>query len=447
MNKRVHLLQKGAIPMGRWFQGVVCAVTAAALCATTTVALDGFGLIDTDEPYKGLEVSSYEGSASGGDQQLYTVVADGKRFAPVIGGVQGQRELIGDMAPVTGGGEVVAAINGDHFSFQTGVPMGMSVSDGEIIASPVAAYDADEYFFHTLGITADGEVLVGENPRLFMQYTVDEETVTLDRINRTRTQWEGEMVCLFTPAYGESTGTGRTGVEYIIRVSEGEVRAGSTLKGVIEKRSTDNDSPIEEGTVVLSLDIKQFDENERLKEGDEIEFYFSFEDERWNDVVFAVGGNMTIVDEGEPVTYDYDVSAFADPQPRSALGVRKNGDLVLAVADGRSETAAGLTANEMAAYMADEMACEYAILLDGGGSTALGVADDGGAMQTVNTPSEERPVGNGVLLVATGKNGIDATWWLLGGAVVLAVAAVVGAVLYKPHGKNDQEKPTDEPTA
>ncbi len=433
--------------MGRWLQSALCAAAVAALSVTAVTALDEFACIDTTSPYNGIEVSSYEGTASGGDQQLFAVVADGKRFAPVIGGLQGQRELIDEMAPVTGDGEVVAAINADHFSFQSGVPLGMSISDGEIIASPVKAYNADEYFFHALGITTDGEVLVGENPQLYMQYTVNGETVSLDRINRTRTHWDGEMVCLFTPAYGERTGTSRTGVEYIIRVSEGEVKAGSTLKGVIETKSTDNDSPIEEGTVVLSLDIKQFDENERLQEGDEISFYFSFEDERWNDVVFAVGGNMTIVEDGEALPFDYTVSAFADPQPRSALGVRKNGDLVLAVADGRSETAAGLTANEMAAYMAQEMACEYAILLDGGGSTALGVVDETGVMQTVNTPSEERPIGNGVLLVPTDKSGVDATWWIVGGVVLVAAAAVIGAVLYKPHGKNDQESDTDQPSA
>jgi len=411
-------------------------LTVLLAISVTAQTLSDFSETDRYSPHKGMEVSSYEAQAESGAQQLYTLVADGRMYRPVIGGTQGGRSLIRDMEPVTGDGQPVAAINADHFSFQTGVPLGMSISDGEIIASPVEAYDADEYFFHALGITEDGEVLTGENPTLYMQYTVGDETVSLDRINRTRTHWGGEMVCLFTPAYGESTGTNRNGVEYIIRVDEGEVKAGSTLKGVITKKNTDNDSPLEEGTVVLSLDIKQFDEIDRLKEGDEIEFYFGFEDERWNEAVFAVGGNMTIVEGGEALPYDYTVSAFADPQPRSALGIRENGEIVLAVADGRSDTAAGLTANEMAAYMADEMVCEYAILLDGGGSTALGVFDEAGEMTVVNTPSEERSVGNGVLLVPTGKGGMDAVWWIVIGAAALGVIAVALALLYKPHGKN-----------
>ncbi len=91
----------------------------------------------------------------------------------------------------------------------------------------------------------------------------------------------------------------------------------------------------------------------------------------------------------------------------------------------------GLTANEMAAYLAEDLDCEYAILLDGGGSTALTV--DG---ETINVPSEERPVGNVMMLVHTPGEGaakggfalsVNTILWIVCGCVVAAAVVVIAA--------------------
>lgn len=369
----------------------------------------------------GAHLTVTDAAAEDRPEVLYTIEADPDRYEWLIGGSVLNKSLVQDAMLLTRReAEVVAGINGDHFSFQTGIPLGMSISNGVIITSPVEPYNADDYYFHALGIKADGEVLTGENPTLHMQYTVGEHTGTVERINRTRENWEGGQICLFTPHYGDSTGTNAAGVEFVIRVDEGAVSTQSAMRGTVVAVDEDGDAPIEDGHVVLSISLLQYDEIEAIAVGDELEFLFSFEQEEWNEVAFAVGGNRVAVENGEAQTFDYTVGAFTAAAPRSAIGVKADGTLVMAAVDGRSEQSGGLTANEMTRYLAEDLECEYAILLDGGGSTALCAKNDSGVMTTVNVPSETRPVGNSVLLVVREQTAGDTVLW----AVCLSVAAI-----------------------
>lgn len=70
--------------------------------------------------------------------------------------------------------------------------------------------------------------------------------------------------------------------------------------------------------------------------------------------------------------------------PRTAVGRRADGTVLLVVADGRSSEAAGLTMWELQQVMA-ALGCADAINLDGGGSTAMVVRE-----AVVNHPSDNR---------------------------------------------------------
>lgn len=77
--------------------------------------------------------------------------------------------------------------------------------------------------------------------------------------------------------------------------------------------------------------------------------------------------------------------------PRTGLGVTRDGNtLIIAVVDGRSEGRDGMTARELGRWMRD-MGCHDAILLDGGGSSAL-VAMGRGVVNRTPTGGE-RAVG------------------------------------------------------
>lgn len=51
------------------------------------------------------------------------------------------------------GYDIIGGVNGDHFSFANGIPLGFSMDDGIIVESPVTDTDADGYMFYSLGVT------------------------------------------------------------------------------------------------------------------------------------------------------------------------------------------------------------------------------------------------------------------------------------------------------
>lgn len=107
-------------------------------------------------------------------------------------------------------------------------------------------------------------------------------------------------------------------------------------------------------------------------------------------LVAAVSGRPRLIEDSRPLP---PVEAFATVRhPRTALGLRKDGTLVILVADGRRDGALGLTGPEMSEIFLRERVVE-AINLDGGGSTTLYIEKEGGLQ---NRPSEghERVVVN-----------------------------------------------------
>ena len=108
--------------------------------------------------------------------------------------------------------------------------------------------------------------------------------------------------------------------------------------------------------------------------------------------------------------------------PRTAVGVKANGELVLYALDGRQNTLSmGASLGVLAQRMA-ELGCVTALCLDGGGSTtAVAATPDAGTARLLNSPSDksQRKVTNHLLLLAPG----DATG--MPGGVHLSVEAPV----------------------
>ena len=104
----------------------------------------------------------------------------------------------------------------------------------------------------------------------------------------------------------------------------------------------------------------------------------------------AVSGRPRLVENGTPSPV---TEAFAGVRhPRTALGLRPDGTLVILVVDGRRPGALGMTGPELSAVFLKE-GVRDAINLDGGGSTTLFIANEGGVQ---NRPSDghERVVVN-----------------------------------------------------
>ena len=81
-------------------------------------------------------------------------------------------------------------------------------------------------------------------------------------------------------------------------------------------------------------------------------------------------------------------------QPRTMFGVKADKSFVLVVADGRTSTSKGLTAQEQAEVMLS-LNCIFASSADGGGSSEMIVND-----KIVNKPSDgvERSIGSAIVV-------------------------------------------------
>lgn len=118
--------------------------------------------------------------------------------------------------------------------------------------------------------------------------------------------------------------------------------------------------------------------------------------EKFNNVTHAIGTGCMIVNNGE-ILENTDLSHYKYANPRSAVGIREDGSIVLFGVDGRDMgNSKGLTLLELACEM-KRLGCVYAANLDGGGSTTVKInAPFFENIKTVNMPSDssERPVSN-----------------------------------------------------
>jgi phosphodiester glycosidase len=111
----------------------------------------------------------------------------------------------------------------------------------------------------------------------------------------------------------------------------------------------------------------------------------------------AVGGRALLVQQGMPMT-SYDATDPTEPfrtAPRSALGLDGTAHtMYLVTVDGDQASSLGMTAEELADFLAS-IGVTDAIELDGGGSSTLYVRKEGGV---VSSPSDgvQRPVANHV---------------------------------------------------
>ncbi|WP_249898739.1 phosphodiester glycosidase family protein [Paenibacillus sp. PK3_47] len=333
-----------------------------------------------------------------GQQKIHAVEFDPKnpnlalRAGTKNGKVYGMKGVT-EMAAYTDapGSRVIAGINGDFYEisgFATGVPNGLFMDEGRILNSASSTY--------AFGLKADGSSIYG-SPKLTKQVSVGGQTVNLTSINRYR---DTNHLVLYTTDYNTSTKSTSEGDEIVLDIVEGEVKSGQTLKlKVAEVRKNLGDTPLAAGQVVLSASGTSRAVVANLQAGDEITASFALDGE-WNDVVMAVGGQGPLVKDG---TVQTNVGP-AGIHPRTAIGTKADGSIVLFEIDGRAPGfSEGVETDELAKMLKD-MGVVNAMNLDGGGSSTFVARMPGtSGVQMMNHGSDgyERKTGNGLLLVNT----------------------------------------------
>ena len=285
----------------------------------------------------------------------------------------------------------VAAVNAAFFDMSNGIPIGMVVTDGVLRSSGGGV---------TVGIEANGAVKIGQ-PELKVEGTWGENTILL-HYNQLLVQNNG--IVLYSRDYDTRTKGAVDGYHVVLQAEEPSLVLNGEVKARVSKIVEDTKScAIPQGGFVLSIaeegDYAPYQQAIRsLEIGDTVTLRTSI-DKAWEQVEYAVGGGELLVEGGRALS-GFRLDSAERQAPRTALGLKGNGDVVVYTVD-QGKHSAGMTLAELAQRMV-ELGCVTAVNLDGGGSTCVGVTQPGDSgFTTVNNPSDgqQRPCANFLFFV------------------------------------------------
>lgn len=225
--------------------------------------------------------------------------------------------------------------------------------------------------------------------------------------NKYPTEWGAYLL---DDLFSTSTKSQKESLEVVIKLDDPEAYAelGKSLTGVISAiHPGTKNTPIEKGHLVISVCETSVmrPEYSNIAVGDKIEISFTCA-EGWENIVSAIGGSDVFIKDGQIDRSVINESSEKTANPRTAVGVRADGTVILFVADGRQDISYGFRLVSLAETLLS-FGCVYAINLDGGGSSTAVVKFPGQDNAViVNSPSDksERSVSNALLLVDTSES-------------------------------------------
>ena len=192
-------------------------------------------------------------------------------------------------------------------------------------------------------------------------------------INRERI---AEDVVVYTHYFGPSTRTNAFGAE--VRIKDGKVTEISTAGNM----RLDNNS------VIVSAHGANAKVLQQLKAGDRASVQQTLGSEAADKAELVLGAGPLLVENGKRNVRSASEQIAGDiaygRAPRTAIGVKKDGTVILLVADGRRATSAGMTLEEVARYMI-RLGAWSALNFDGGGSSEMVLNK-----KILNNPSDGR---------------------------------------------------------
>lgn len=307
------------------------------------------------------------------------------------------------------GWHVLGGINTDFFSLSTGVPLGIVIEDG--------VYKSSTDGENAMTIT-DGQVSVVESPGVSMSLYNQTSGVTVvpNNFNKARHNLGGLYLLneYFSTVSTRSDGAGwyvrmrLVGDPYTGQTPELTVNTSLTLE-VTELLQSEQSIVIGPGEYILTASdtANRADAFQAFQVGDYVTLTTSCDNPVLSAAQWAGGvGDIMIRDgvltDSSSWTYNSD-----GRQPRTALGIKPDGTLVLYAVDGRQS---GYSVGLSQLNLADELlrqGCTTAVNLDGGGSTSFSLWIPGQSGPALRSkPSDGRPRGCATyLLLVTEQRG------------------------------------------
>ncbi len=296
------------------------------------------------------------------------------------------------------GYHVIAGVNGDYYNTSDYQPLGIVVSDGILRSS-----DGGHW---AVGFYDDGTTVIGK-PSVIISVEALGQTFYSVTLNKTRML---NTLALFTADFAPTTKNVLSGYDVILIPKEESYFTTSCTRtftvGWVEQGG--GARALEAGQVIMSINAAS-DESmvaavQAMQPGDEETVRIQC-DPAWENVQYAVGSLYKLVTNGavEP-------GLEATAAPRTAVGRRPDGTLVLYTIDGRQKgLSVGASMTQVAQRLV-ELGCTEAAVMDGGGSTSINVVLPGDTTASqINSPSDgsQRPVTEYIVLAtkeqATGQ--------------------------------------------
>ena len=287
----------------------------------------------------------------------------------------------------------VAGVNGDLFNFNDGHPSGILMQNKVLESPPYRARSS-------VGITADGKLQVAR-VSFFGYWQGLGQRRPLTGLNQPP---RADGTSLFTPAYGPATPK-IPGVWEVVLQSFPSTVPGVDLTAVVTATHSGGGLAIPKGGAVLLARGSQVAKLQaEATIGTSIVSHLVLSPD-WlaAGVTDALGGGPVIVRSGKAVWTageDFLPTQLGPRNPRTAVGQRRDGKIVLLAVDGRrSGYSVGMTNWELAQAMV-RLGCVTASALDAGGSTTM--AFDGKLLNRPSDPGGERSVAESLAIIYTG---------------------------------------------
>jgi len=313
-------------------------------------------------------------------------------LAPVLSNdtLTGTETLTG-MERRIAGSATTAGVNGDYFSFATGVPSGVLMRDGQVENAPMGGRSS-------AGVTTDGTLDI-RRISFFGTWQGAGAKRTLNTLNSPP---PANGIALFTQAWGPTTPAVPGAVAAILFPLPAPVPNADLVAPVVEVRNGGGAVLIPiGGAVLVAVGSSAAALSAEAPVGQQITSRLIFKPD-WPNVVSAIGGGPQIVRDGAPIFRageEFLTSQLAPRSPRTGLGQLADGRIILVAVDGlQPGYSVGLTNFELAQTLV-RLGAVTGMALDGGGSTTM--AFDG-ALLNHPSGSAERPVATGLLFQYTG---------------------------------------------
>ena len=284
----------------------------------------------------------------------------------------------------------MVGVNGDFYA-AGGRPSGVLMRDGVVESPPYGDRSS-------LGIAPEGALDV-RRIEFFGTWRGLGQRRTLNDLNQAPGP---NGFSLFTPSYGQATPAQAGTIEVVVAPFPATV-PNVDLAGPVVQVAGGGGTAIPPGGAVL---VARGTAAQRLLEeapvGTSIALRIIFRPE-WAGVTQAVGGGPVLVRDGGPVFRAQEAftsSQLAPRAPRTAVGQRADGSLIMVVTDGRRPGySVGMTNFELAQTLV-RLGAVTGSGLDGGGSSSL--AFDGKLLSRPSDRGGERPVSTALQLAYYG---------------------------------------------